>query len=84
MNFEQYTKSRHVVLVTTEWATKEYSFYNSAKTKCAKSIKEAAKYFKCRPSSLTVINGGGWSDRTGVYFEEDPNVPNAVKVVYFS
>ena len=84
MNFEQYTKSRHIVLATHNWETKNYCFYNLAKEKCAESIKEAAKYFKCRPSSLTVINGDGWSDRTGVYFEEDPKVPNAVKVVYFS
>ena len=82
MTFEKLTK-KHILLIGRDNYSNPAKIWSNDNTQSTTDIKEAAKWLHCREKSIAFVDSG-WNSHTCFYFEEDPNVPNAVKLHFLN
>ena len=76
MTFEEFTNNKLAII------TRNGYIYNRDKTLKTTDKKLAASWYNCKEEDLITIESYPWRS-TGVFFEEDPNVPEAIKISYW-
>ena len=77
MKFEEYTGKKVTIITDAGF------IYGPDKKQRTRDKAKAATWFDCKEDELILIGSYPWT-YSAVYFEEDPNVPGAVKASYWN